>query len=197
MRQTYINFRLLMSMPIIVCNSSVLPQNMFIGLGHNLGIGADQHQFTSESLASDLQQLIARSSDSGGVDSPYYIAAQHLSTRLRSHPKPSIERAGDILERTIVEVVRMKKYGGDPLMLVPRVLRMSYLEYLSPYLLFAGLCFIGVTLACILVIGAMKLLLKCLHALSSSLGANVDVFLTFSKITKKDRHEIDMRKKDL
>ena len=79
MRQTYINFRLLMSMPIIVCNSSVLPQNMFIGLGHNLGIGADQHQFTSESLSNALQQLIARASDGWGVDSSYYIAAQQCS----------------------------------------------------------------------------------------------------------------------
>ena len=158
---------------------------MHIGLGYNLGIGLDQHEFTSESVSSALEDLIARASDVEGVDSPYYIAAQHLSARLQSHPRRPIKRAGDIFERTITEVMRIKKYGGDPLMLLPRVIRMSYSEYLSPFIMLAGIFFGLVTLSCALGIGAMYILFKTLYSLRSFAG-NVDIFFIFSKNSKKD-----------
>ena len=102
------------------------------------------------------------------MNSPFYEASQRLSARLKSHPKRPIERAGDILERVITEVVRTKEYGGDHMLLVPRVRRMTHMEYLMPYILFLGIAFAALAIACLLVFGALYSLFKFSQLLYSS-----------------------------
>ena len=155
----------------------------------------DQMAFTSASLAEALGKLITRKNCGSDHDSPFYVAAQRLSARLKSHPKRPIERAGDILERTLNEVIQTKEYGHHSL-LVPRVLRMTYLEYLSPFILVGGICSVAVILALCLLIGGIFLLVKCFHVLQGLRDQNI-LFIFPPKMTQNNRSDAENQKKTL
>ena len=141
-----------------------------MGLEHGTwGIKVDQKDFTSASLSRDLKALIARDSDGGDAVSLFYVAAQKLSASLKAHPKRALERAGDIFERSLREVVLHRSFGMGPLASIPRVRRMTTLEYLSPYILFVCLCLVVFSVIGLCLFGALSLLVRFL--MRSPVGA--------------------------
>ena len=135
-------------------------QNANMGLEHGTwGIKVDQRDFTSASLSSHLELLIARDTDGTSSVSPFYVSAQRLSASLKAHPKRPVERAGDILEKSLRDVVLQASFGVDPVASIPRMRGMTTLEYMSPYLLFVCLC-----------IAVLLILFLCLYAMLSMLA---------------------------